>query len=490
MMAAGACAQKEIPSDRLVVLVESYPANLDPRIGTDQASARFFHLAFEGLTRVGPQGEILPLLAERWEVDEAEKKYTFHLRRDAVFHHGKAFGAEDVAFTYGEFLKEDFISAKKEPYETIEAVEALDAHTVRFRLRRPFASFLNAAALGVVPSDGAHTAERPVGTGPFALAEARRDSHVLLRAHAAHPAPPAVREIELRVVPDATAREMALQKGSAHLAINNILPTALPRLERDPSLRVVRAPGGNFTYLGFNLEDALLSRPEVRRAVAHAVDRKRLIEGLLEGLGREADSVLPPHLWAHADDVPRHPYDPERARALLDGAGLRPDPDGVRFRLLYKTSTESLARRKAVLLQEFLRAVGIALDIRSYEFATFYEDIRRGNFQLYSLTWVGMNDPDLLHYIFHTSSMPPRGANRGRYGNARVDELLDAARSELDNRIRKTYYEEVQRIVAAELPYVPLWYSTNVAVASRRVEGLELWPAGEFTPLAGARLRP
>jgi peptide/nickel transport system substrate-binding protein len=299
-----------------------------------------------------------------------------------------------------------------------------------------------------------------------------------------------VREIELRVVPDATAREMALQKGVAHLAVNNILPTALPRLEREPSLRVVTAPGGNFTYLGFNLEDSSLSRLEVREAIAHAIDRKQLVEGLLEGLGREADSVLPPHLWAHTDDVPRHPYDPERAKALLDKAGLRPAPDGVRFRLLYKTSTESLARRKAVLLQEFLRAVGIALDIRSYEFATFYEDIRRGNFQLYSLTWVGMNDPDLLHYIFHSSSMPPGGANRGRYRNARVDELLDAARSVLDNRIRKTYYEEVQRIVAAELPYVPLWYSTNVAVASRRVEGLELWPAGEFTPLAGVRLRP
>jgi peptide/nickel transport system substrate-binding protein len=462
--------------------------SFDPRIGTDQASARASHLMFEGLTRVAPDGAIEPLLAGSWETPDA-RTYVFRLREGVFFHDGSPFGSADVVATYETFLRDDFVSAKKEKYEVIEAVEALDARTVRFRLNRPFAPFLNDAALGIVPAGSAHSAERPVGTGPFAFVSAKRDSHVLLRPHERHPNPPAQGFI-LKVVPDAAAREFELRKGAAHVAVNNVLASSLAAFEADAAFRVLREPGGNFSYVGFNLEDPVLSRVEVRRAVAHAIDRRAVIAGILEGLASEAASPLPPYLWAHEPALPSYEYDPAKARALLDAAGFPPGADGVRFRLLYKTSTQSEARQKAALFQEYLAAVGIALDIRAHEFAAFYEDVRKGNFQVFSLTWSGLNDPDLLHTMFHGASVPPKGANRGRYRNARVDELLDMARAELDDRVRKAYYAEVQKILAEELPYVPLWYAANTAVVSRRVEGFRLLPGGEFHALAGARLLP
>jgi peptide/nickel transport system substrate-binding protein len=146
-----------------------------------------------------------------------------------------------------------------------------------------------------------------------------------------------------------------------------------------------------------------------------------------------------------------------------------------------KTSTEESSRLLAAVLQQQLRAVGIALHVRTFEFATFYSDVVKGAFQLYSLRWIGGNeDPDIFEHVFHSASTPPRRANRGFYANPRVDALIDQARRELDQQKRKELYAEVQRIVAQELPYINLWYFDNVLVHTSRVRNLEISPSGNY----------
>jgi peptide/nickel transport system substrate-binding protein len=190
--------------------------------------------------------------------------------------------------------------------------------------------------------------------------------------------------------------------------------------------------------------------------------------------------------WAYYGDVPTYDYDPQRSRELLDRAGY-PDPDGegpeMRFTLMFKTSQDELRKRIASALQQQLKEVGIGMNVRSYEWGTFYGDIKSGNFQIYTLSWVGVTDPDIYYYVFHSSNIPPHGANRGRYRNPVMDTLLEDARKTLDLATRKHYYARVQKILAKDSPYVSLWHYENVVVMAKNVHGFILDPRGDLFSL-------
>jgi len=218
----------------------------------------------------------------------------------------------------------------------------------------------------------------------------------------------------------------------------------------------------------------------VRQAIAYAIDRKAIIEYLRRGLGVPAVGLLPALSWAFAADAFSFPYDPARARALLDEAGyLDPDGDGPRPRLrlsLKTSSTLEFNRLQATVIQQNLRAVGIDLDVRSYEFATLFADVLKGNFQMYSLQWTAgsLADPDILRRVFHSTQVPPAGFNRGYYSNPRVDALLDQAATSADQARRIELFKEVQRLVALDVPYVSLWNKTNIVMAQRSLSGIQV----------------
>jgi peptide/nickel transport system substrate-binding protein len=230
----------------------------------------------------------------------------------------------------------------------------------------------------------------------------------------------------------------------------------------------------------------------VRQAIAFALNRQELIATLWHGQARIANTLLPEGHWAAASDseLPQYPHDVARAVALLDGAGLKPDTHGVRLRLTMKTSTDESTRLIAQAMQQELHAAGIALELRPAEFGTFYSDIARGAFQLYMLRWIGSNeDPDFLRYAYGSANFPPKGGNRGHYVNPRVDALLDDAETQTDEAARRRAYVEVQRILATDLPSIPLWYPNNEVVHSQRVSGVRLDPGGTFDFLRGAALQ-
>jgi peptide/nickel transport system substrate-binding protein len=292
-----------------------------------------------------------------------------------------------------------------------------------------------------------------------------------------------------RVIPDTTTRLLELQRGGVDLLVGSIPPETLPRLAALPDVVVVEAEGNAVSYVGFNLEDPALRDIRVRRAVAHAIDRQAILEGLLAGRGVLATGLLPPGHWAYAEDVPRYPYAPDVARRLLD-EWREGRPPATPLRLIYKTGTSDLSKAIGEALQEQLGRVGIKLMIQSYEWGTFYADIKNQNFQMYALGWIGVTDPDIYYHAFHSTSVPPKGANRNRYRNAELDHLVELGRTTLDRTRRRAIYRQVQQIVARDLPYITLWHGRMVAAHRAHVRGFTLYPGGDFLPLKQVGLGP
>jgi peptide/nickel transport system substrate-binding protein len=279
-----------------------------------------------------------------------------------------------------------------------------------------------------------------------------------------------------------------LRKGSGDIAINAMSADMVEALRKQPQLEVQITLGTAFTYLAFNLRDPILKDVRVRQALAYGTDRNSLIHYLWRDEAEAADSILPRQHWAYDESLKGYPHDPARARKILDDAGYR-EKEGVRFHITMKTSTVETTRLLAAVLQQQWREIGVVLDIRSYEFATFYSDVVKGAFQVYSLRWFcGNEDPDIFEDVFDSSSYPPTRANRNYYANGRVDQLIDEGRSVLDQSQRKKIYAEVQEILARDLPYINLWYLDNVVVHSRRVKNLKVSPSGNYDFLKTAEL--
>jgi peptide/nickel transport system substrate-binding protein len=373
-------------------------------------------------------------------------------------------------------------------------MEAPDERTVILHLKHAdnfLLTNLSTGAIGIVPEgSGRDFWQHPVGTGPFRFVSQQIDQDVVVeRNPVSWSVVPKLERVRFAVVPDAITQSLELEKGSGDVAVNSLPMDSLPVLAARPNLQVDETGGTEIQYIGFNLRDPQLKDVRVRQAIACAIDRELIIKTLLHGAAQPASSLLPPTHWAWTGDVARYDFDPARARRLLDEAGKRPDADGVRFHMTMKTSTDEGTRLLAAVLQQQLGAVGIALDLRSYETATFYSDVRSGAFQMYSLRWVGGNEqPDIFSYVFSTASFSPKGANRGHYSNARLDALLDDAAENEDATQRRADYVEAQQILARDLPAINLWYQDTVVVHNKRLTHVIPSPSGSYLFLETAEL--
>lgn len=485
------CSAKPDPNT-LVMIIESSPTNLDPRVGVDAYSERIDNLIFDDLLSRGDDLNVAPGLAERWEAPDPVT-YVFHLHHGIKFHDGRALTSRDVKWTIDSLLQGKIRSPKTAAYSFVDHIDASDDFTVVFHLKEPDAALLwnlSDGAMGIVPEgSGDEISRHPIGSGPFKFISAETDQDVILERNDEYWGDRAkLARVRFMVVPDATTQALELRKGSADVAINAAYsPDTVITLQREQNLAVERAAGTRLAYLGFNVRDPILKDARVRQAIAYALDRQPMIDYLWRGQARRALSVLPPQSWAYNGNVPAYDHDVSKANQLLDAAGY-PAVNGVRFHITMKTSTDENTRLMVAVMQQQLREAGIALDIRSFEFATFFSDVQHGAFQMYGLRWIGGNeDPDIF-YAFHSSRFPPNGTNRAFYSNPRVDELIDQGRREVDPEVRKPMYAEVQRILADDLPYIDLWYFDNVLVHTRRVRNLKMNPAGNYDFLRTAEL--
>jgi peptide/nickel transport system substrate-binding protein len=498
VLAFASCLHRPTANPNIIVVgVTSGPNNLDPRIGTDDVSAKAAQLMFNNLMTLDERLQVAPDLAERLDNPDPTT-YVVTLRKGVPFHDGHELTSADVVYTFKSLLDPAFISPRKGAYRMVKTIEARDRYTVVFTLKEPFGSFPVNLVIPIVP-DGAGPAfrEHPIGTGPYRFVRYLVDDRLELAPFADYfGGRPRNEGLILKVVPDDIMRGLELRKGTIDLVVNDIAPDIVHQLARDPVLQVVESPGVDYQYIGLNLRDPLLKDVRVRRAIGFAIDRQAIVEHLRRGLAAPAAGILPPSSWAFEPGMFAFSYDPARARALLDEAGY-PDPDGdgpqPRFHLTLKVSNVEFNRLQSAVIQQDLRAVGIALDVRTFEFATLYADVLKGNFQLFTLQWVGgaVADPDILRRVFHSTQVPPAGFNRGFFQNATVDRLLDEAAVTTDQDRRRQLYGEVQKTIAEEAPYISLWYKTNVAVGQRSLAGIHIPPIADFTFLRDvARLAP
>lgn len=497
--ATGCQPPKQPSPSTLRVAIEAAPSSLDPRRSIDAFSSRISGLVHAGLLRDGPDGHPRPWLASEFE-QTSPTQWVFQLRPGLRFHDGTALTTDDVVATFRSVIEPDSTSPKKAALASLLSVTADNAQRVVFDLKEEDAGFLEAASMGILPASVARqTAELTptamLGAGPYRLASASDDFEFIHLEASTHywDEQANIQNIEFRVVPDAVMRTLELRHGSIDFVQNSVDPDNVVWLaENQSDLVVTIAPYDAYQYLGINHRHPVLSDLRVRRAIAHAIDRESIIKYLLAGHAEPASGMLPPHHWGYYEKVRSYKFSPRRARRLLDQAGLL-DPDGAgpepRLRLVYKTTNLEVRRRIAEVLASQLAEVGIELEIRSYEWGTFFGDIRRGDFHLFSLAWVGITDPDIMRSVFHSELTPPAGNNRGYYANTRIDKLTEKARSG-NQADRRKVLNRIQRATARQLPYVPLWWPAQVIVASNRLVGFQPSPSGDLLPLASAKLQP
>jgi peptide/nickel transport system substrate-binding protein len=496
LISLAGCGSAPRDPNTVVVLIESSPANLDPRIGTDAQSQRIDGLLFDGLVARDANFHFTPALAESWEQPDPLTQI-FHLRRDVHFHDGRSLTAKDVKWTLESMIdgkRSGIISPKAKSYASIATIDTPDDHSVILNLKQAdnfLLTNLSTGAIGIVPNGSdVNFWQHPIGTGPFKFVSQQIDQNVILeRNPASWSVTPRIPRVRFAVVPDAITESLELEKGSADVAVNSLPMDSLAILAARPNLAIEEVPGTEVQYLGLNLRDPVLKHVLVREAIACAINRDLIIRTLQLGKAQPADTLLPVSHWAWAGDLPSYRYSPGEAAGLLNHAGYPAGANGIRFRLTMKTSTDESARLLAAVLQQQLGAVGIALDIRSYEAATFLSDVRNGAFQMYSLRWIGGNEqPDIFSYVFSSASFSPKGANRSHYSNPRLDALLDDAAVTSDAGRRKSDYQESQQILARDLPAINLWYRDTVVVHNRRLTGVTPSPSGSYIFLETAGL--
>lgn len=477
----------------LVVLWPRDARELDPRFTGDAYGHKLSRLLFGSLVTIDPHRlEVVPDLAERVEI-ASPTEYRVILRAGLRFSDGSPLDADDVAATYESVVAPAFGSRYAASYRRIARIEKLDALRLVFHLDEPHATFLTDLELPVLRAEDAHrhlgvgSASIPVSSGPYVLAALAAGRIEL------EPNPhwvggrPRYGRVRVVVVRDDNTRALRLLAGAGDLAMNAVPPLLVPLFERDSRFEVRSVPGTGTTYLGVHMEAGPLADARVRRALAHAIDRETLVRAKLGGRARLARSWIAPGHWAHSEQVPLYAYDPERARALLDAAGLGQRPDGTRVAFTLRCGSERSTQSTARAIAAMLRAVGVEVEVRPSEVATLIADLNRGRFELTLLQVPELVEPHVLSWFFASDRIPGpgvEGSNRWRLRSASLDAALERGRRAIEREARVEAYLEAQQILSEALPIIPLWHEDVVAVLGPRAKGFAVPRDGRYATLA------
>jgi peptide/nickel transport system substrate-binding protein len=291
---------------------------------------------------------------------------------------------------------------------------------------------------------------------------------------------------EFLPVQDPSVRILKLLRGEIDMLQNDLPPELITYLVGKKGINILKKPGNNFTYIGFNLQDGITGQHKIRHAIALGIDRASIIKYFLQEGARPAQALLPPRHWAGAKGLKPIQFNPIQARTMLNEQGYSEQNP---LKITYKTSTDPFRVRLATLIQNQLAQIGIKVEVQSHDWGTFYGDVKKGRFQLYSLSWVGIKTPDIFRYVFHSSSFPPEGANRGRFSSTTVDTLIDQAEATSDFNQKAQHYQRLQEQLLQELPYIPLWYEEHLFVSRASVSGYTLASDGNYDGLENVQIK-
>ena len=463
------------------------PVTLDPRFATDATSSRINRLLYARLVEFNELQLPIPGIAQWQRLSPTHYRFTLNNvdnghGRD--FHDGSLLTAKDVKATYEAVLNPQNASPHRSTLSVIKRIDTPDDDTIDFYLNKADLLFPGYLVIGILPAEKITEDhpfnQHPVGSGPFNFVA--WPEHGRLQLQRRHDQ----QRVSFIRVSDATVRVLKLMRGEVDMLQNDISPELVTYLDNKVDINVTRVKGSNFTYLGFNLEDEIAGNDDVRRAIGMAIDRQAIIRYVMGGSARPASALLPPNHWAGNPALAELKFNPQGARELLAKHGYGPKHP---LKITYKTSTNAFRMRLATVLQSQLKDVGIEVDLRSYDWGTFYGDIKTGNFQMYSLSWVGIKTPDIFRYVFHSESVPPNGANRGRYKNLEADRLINLAGSAATLAAQASAYRKLQRQLLSTLPYVPLWYEDHVFIAKKGIKGYTLSSDGSYDGLITVQMR-
>lgn len=454
--------------------LSTMPITLDPRFATDAVSVRINRLLYRGLTDFNENAEPIPDLAHWQQIDNTH--YLFILdNQGRHFHNGNPLTAYDVKATYDFVLDENNASPHRSGLEMIQSIEVLDDNRIEFTLNKIDPLFVGRLGIGIVPehiADNTSLSKYPIGSGNFKLLDWSTPSRLVIeRIKDKQP-------VEFLEVKDATVRVLKLLRHELDIVQNELSPELINWLNQRPEVKISKKHGSNFSYIGFQLQDPVTSQLVIRQAIAYALNREEIIHYVMGNSAQLANTLFPPTHWVGNPNLPYYAYQPDKARLLIQQSDL-PQP----VHITYKTSNNPFRIRLATIIQQQLKEVGIEVDLRTYDWGTFYGDIKAGNFQMYTLSWVGIKMPDIFHYAFHSTSVPPTGANRGRLNDPAVDKLIEQAEDGSTLPQQQALYRQLQTYLFEQLPYVPLWYEDNVLVTSQRIEGYQLAVDGNYDGL-------
>ncbi len=451
------------------------PPNLDPTAGAAAAIDEVVYAnLFEGLTRFGPDGAVLPALARSWEVSEDGTSYTFHLVTGATFHDGTGFDAADVKFSLDRARAEDSANAQKALFAGIAAVEVIDPATVKVVLSAPDGAFPAKMAWGdaviVAPESVATEATHPVGTGPFALADWVQGDHVTLTAYPGYwGAKPALAKATFRFIADPTAAFAAVMSGDVDAFPNFPAPETLVQFQADPRFKVMVGTTEGETILAMNNRTPPLNNVQVREAIAHALNRQDIIDGAMFGYGTPIGTHFAPHNPDYEDLTALSAYDPEKSKALLTAAGA----EGLTLRLALPPPT--YARRGGEIVAAELAAVGIKTEITNLEWAQWLEQVFKGHD--FDLTIVSHTEPaDINIYA--------RPDYYFGYNNPDFVSLMSELDRATDPATRRTLTQRAEETIARDYVNAYLFQLAKTGVANAKLEGLWLnapTPANDLT---------
>lgn len=480
MLVALAALATGFAQQRLNIALMAEAGTLDPRISLSVYDNQIISVLMEPLVVFGYNLELEPRLATAWEISEDGLEYTFELREGVVFHHGKPFTAEDVQYTYEWMLDPNNPATYRDLYSGIQSVDIIDDYTVRFTLQQPNAFFLNnVARLKIVPSDrgdDANFATSPVGTGPYRLVERVADDRTVVEKNEDYwGGEPRIDQVVFRPIPEDATRLLALEAGDIDLYQGQINGDDIARLEADDRFVAEVIAGTGHIYVGFNLSNEILADRRVREAFAHLLDRETIVDRVLLGVGLPGVSMISPNTEWFNPDVEQFPYNPERARELLEDAGY-----GEGLTLRFHMNENPVRVRIAEVLQFEAARIGVNLEVIVEEFGAFWDRIiQTDDFELFFGGWTGNVDPNYAMYNLFKSD----GANNfTHYANSRVDELLEAGLvappfSEESREI----YNEAQALIVSDIPFTFVYYIAESGAHSARVSNWQVHPFSAAT---------
>jgi peptide/nickel transport system substrate-binding protein len=490
-------AAKPVHGDTFIEASIGEPNNLLPVLASDSASSDINGKVYNGLIRYDKNLQLEGELAESWEISEDKLSFTFHLRKDVTWHDGAPFTSADVLFTYQLYINPDVPTSYAEDFLQVAKAEAPDPYTFRVTYEKPYAPALESWGTSIHPKhllEGKEITKSPlsrspIGTGPYKFVKWDAGEKVVLLANPDYfEGQPYLHRIVYRVIPDTSTQFLELQSGGLdYMGLTPIqysTQTDTPAFKR--KFNKYRYLSFSYTYLGYNLTKPLFQDKRVRHAISYAINKQELIDGVLLGLGQAATGPYKPDTWVYNAKVKRYDYNPELSRSLFAEAGwVDSDNDGVLDKdgkklafTIVTNQGNDLRSKTAEIIQRRLKEVGVSVEIRVVEWATFLKEfIFPGNFDTTILGWSGGPEPDQYN-IWHSSKTAPRELNFVKFSNQEVDELLETGRRTFDQEERKLIYDRFQEILAEEQPYTFLYVGEALPAVANRVRGIEPSPAG------------